>query len=954
MGLKPMREAPLRSNLIRVLTLSALSLFGFAAAGCQESCSNHDDCSSDQYCWAGACKDMGEVCRKPCAVVDDCGAGYNGYCIGGYCYGSADKCSCQPCDPCSATASECVGTCETNEDCSDSNACTEDTCLANQCVHTPVIQLGCCLGDGDCDDQNPCTKDRCQDNQCVFPTDPEAGCCQTHLDCDDGDPCTEDTCADDGRCLHGDREPGCCLVDPECDDMDPCSVDRCVNHLCVHPHTENVDGCACVSAGDCEDANPCSRDSCVDGACVYTLDPAGVFPGAECCGEDAHCEDGNHTTLDRCEEFVCGHSDLVPCVEPVDCFGIDPCAIYECRQGYCQVQQQLDDCCAHDFQCDDEDDCTTDACDGNVCSHDFVKNPGCCESAGDCNDGESCTLDLCCEEASCQTSDGPVQAHHCFHQASGAGCCVSDSECKDDNKCTEDVCDDYQCVHESIPECCYFDEQCEDDVACTEDRCVDAQCQNIAAPDCCLSSDDCDDDDPCTQDYCISNGCTHEEKSTCCLVDEECPSSDPCKVGACVDAKCVYSNAENCCAADADCDDGDGCTHDLCLANACVHTPVTAPDCCVPTEILTDDFEIGAPFQWTIQNTSNQVGWAVDGNGVSQSGAQALRYTGPGGSYQTPGNPNAGTALSSSMILPYEEDISIRFSLIADVRSDPAVDQLTLSIHDGEDVIPVWDRSDLPGGASSQFTTVAITSDAFAGETIRLKLDFDTVDAPPAGGVGVVIDDLIIGYGCAVGAVTCASDDDCLDGDPCSADTCVEGTCGVTHLSEPGCCGAPVLATELNTVPPNASLSPSINGVTWILSEHRHWSPPTSMYFGNPVTHTYDAGADTAAIGSLTLDGVDLTGMTQPVLAFQVWMNVEQYPFVDHFGVSVEGAELWNKKTDAPDLPGPTGWMPVTVDLSAYADQIVSVVFHFDSKDGNSNGYEGVYIDDLVVGEACP
>ena len=72
--------------------------------------------------------------------------------------------------------------CETDVDCNDNYACTEDECQDHQCYHTT----------GNCNDNNVCTDDECVNGICENVL--ISGCCHTNADCDDSDVCTIDEC----------------------------------------------------------------------------------------------------------------------------------------------------------------------------------------------------------------------------------------------------------------------------------------------------------------------------------------------------------------------------------------------------------------------------------------------------------------------------------------------------------------------------------------------------------------------------------------------------------------------------------------------------------------------------------------------------------------------------------------------------------------------------------------
>ena len=56
--------------------------------------------------------------------------------------------------------------------------------------------------------------------------------------------------------------------------------------------------------------------------------------------------------------------------------------------------------------------------------------------------------------------------------------------------------------------------------------------------------------------------------------------------------------------------------------------------------------------------------------------------------------------------------------------------------------------------------------------------------------------------------------------------------------------------------------------------------------------------------------------------------------------------------SSATGLNGTPGVEHRSVSLSAYANQLVQISFSFDTVDGNYNGFEGWYVDNIVVSDS--
>jgi len=179
---------------------------------------------------------------------------------------------------------ECAGPGE----CDDGVACTDDSCVAQLCVHTPNhalcanefycdgaeqcdTLLGCqpgtdpcpgppvcledtdqcvaCLVSGSCDDGIFCTINECINNVCVYT--PDNGVCDDGLFCNGAE-----TCSGQFGCLLG---------------SDPCGGAGC---------NEATDQCAnCALPGDCDDNDECTQDDCDQGTCTFTPRPYGDVDG---------------------------------------------------------------------------------------------------------------------------------------------------------------------------------------------------------------------------------------------------------------------------------------------------------------------------------------------------------------------------------------------------------------------------------------------------------------------------------------------------------------------------------------------------------------------------------------------------------------------------------------------------------------------------------------------------
>lgn len=342
--------------------------------------------------------------------------------------------------------------CNSNSECDDGNACTEDLCpaLNSICKFVPID--GCCLSSLDCNDGDPCTLDQCQENEC----DHIDQCCTDDLECDDGDDiCTTDLCINSFCQFLSSGEPGCCTPEVYAESFEfgdmggwEFQSDSAIYTWHLTDTTANT-GSWSLYFGN-ESVTDYGSDSLgtatsppidVPGGASVTLSLAALYDTESCCDEvtvqviDA---DGNDTDLGE----LAGDSGGWETVEyDISQFSNQTVRLAFLFDSDVAVESQgvfIDDlsieleCCSEDQECEDDNPCTMDSCPGldSLCLNVPIEN--CCVSNGDCNDGEICTQDSC-EEGECQHLDI---------------CCQDDIECDDaDDVCTIDVCSDGFCEY---------------------------------------------------------------------------------------------------------------------------------------------------------------------------------------------------------------------------------------------------------------------------------------------------------------------------------------------------------------------------------------------------------------------------------------------------------------------------------------------------------------------------
>ena len=200
-----------------------------------------------------------------------------------------------------------------------------------------------------------------------------------------------------------------------------------------------------VLGSPCTAAAQCDSGHCVEGVCCES----------SCSGTCMTCKLAGSAGL------CLPAPDGTPCPDGNACNGEEVCLLQECVSG-----EPLD--------CDDDNPCSTDACDPlNGCVHAPLADGTSCADEDLCNGQETCQAGMC-----------------------SAGEAL---DCDDGNPCTTDGCDALAgCNHRPLP----------DGSDCSQGLCAQASCQQGR----CLPADGyCDDDNPCTSDTCLpESGCQHQ------------------------------------------------------------------------------------------------------------------------------------------------------------------------------------------------------------------------------------------------------------------------------------------------------------------------------------------------------------------------------------------------------------------------------------------------------------
>lgn len=325
-----------------------------------------------------------------------------------------------------------------------------------------------------CDDGKPCTLDLCflkSPNFCGHAA--MSHCCLTNSACNDGNACTVDSCMADGICQN-EALPDCCNDASVCDDDDDCTADACLNHACRHGPKFFGEVC-CVDDTDCGSANPCQLGFCEDSVCEF-------FKVPDCCAANWQCHDWNPCTQDVCDPLahVCQYSAVPACCQDA---------------AMCEAAKSPENYCRPSF------------CIAAKCKY-GPPVAGCCATLADCQDDNPCTTDAC-----------DTDAHECVHELTSPTCCSQSEDCPSPSlPCTVANCLSNSCTYPALPDCCVSDDECDDDNFCTLDVCVADSCHHAYSSDdnCCVTKQDCLGDGlPCTTESCVAQSCVSSVQSPC-------------------------------------------------------------------------------------------------------------------------------------------------------------------------------------------------------------------------------------------------------------------------------------------------------------------------------------------------------------------------------------------------------------------------------------------------------
>jgi hypothetical protein len=195
-----------------------------------------------------------------------------------------------------------------------------------------------------------------------------------------------------------------------------------------------------------------------------------------------------------------------------------------------------------------------------------------------------------------------------------------------------------------------------------------------------------------------------------------------------------------------------------------------------------DDLESAADTSIAVVDASGSgVKWHRSSR-RSSTGTWSLYLGTDAGDYQA-GQPIDSTA-SISLALPSTASVAFRFDLWIETEGTPGYDRFTIDVSapDGEHAL--FSSDDLGGTTDGAFSRHELDLTAWAGQSVTLRLRFETVDARINQFEGVYVDRLGVWTGC------CGATSECDDLDPCTKEHCRADLSGCERTTIEGCCGA--------------------------------------------------------------------------------------------------------------------------------------------------------------------
>ena len=661
-------------------------------------------------------------------------------------------------------------------------------------------------------------------------------------------------------------------------------------------------------------------------------------------------------------------------------------------------------CCAAASDCDDGNACSADLCQPTsggtpACVH--SPKADCCNTIGDCNDGKPCTLDLC-----------PVAGGNCLHSAK-IDCCMSAADCDDQDACTVDDCaaPGGGCKHQNT--CCKTDAECKTADSCFTGTCSAGQC--VFESVCCQKDDDCDDFNPCTKDACDAGKCAYSASTApgCCAPTVLSSGFDGSDGGYSITPMAASGPtwyAKNV----ADSQGGMGV---LAFGdpNAATYTISAASKpkavAIAPYITLLSGKEASFSFSYRGDTVSASLLLRVSADIDGTDTTLVTKTVNTGSTTWQTVTIDLSSVSGKSFALRFEVSPSSTFGNLTNTQvyldnvhvdstcqpkkcantaaCNPAfaLNCYTGVCSDGQCSWPysccatdgdcndnVLCTTDKCVSQKCQFSPIKnccmgngdcndsdpCTTDSCAGPGANCT--FAAIAGCCKTNIGCDDKNACTIDTCTKNVCTntntcCSADADCSDGETkCTTDTCVAQKCQHKPTGAAGCCIPDIWSNEFDANDAKGmvfanSAGPAQGWQLWLGSTQVK-SGTGVLYYGDPTVGNFNFGANN---GTATTPPITLPGGVNSKVTFDLFMDTEQGPPYDALtlNIYVGGAktQLWDKNTNGYSVGA---WASISVDLSKYVGQEVTLEFAFNTVDSIGNGGFGVAVDNLHFTALCP
>lgn len=587
---------------------------------------------------------------------------------------------------------------------------------------------------------------------------------------------------DSGMLPDGYKFVACDTPGSPCNAHDPCAINPiCGNDGLCHP----------TFYQNCNDDLACTQDVCLgagkcdhipaSGQCALAVKQAGGPSKVQCFNTD------DRNPADPCK--VCDPERSGKAWSPAtggSCNDGEDCTKDDyCDNGVCKGTYYGD-------QCQDEYGCTEDVCDGkggclgNKLMADSCLINGACYKKGD-TDAQKCNV---CDPSKSTNAWTPLSLHCLINgrcEAPGAvspdGCGECDPAkntsdwtpvaglCKISGKCYKSG--DKNTSAGGCAECdptanatgwtvkgdnCLIGSKCinpgdKDSLGCGECKPATNKYDYTAIANKCLIENKCfapGEKDPTNCGECdpTVSGNSWTVKGDNCLVSGKCynpgdPNDDGCAQCKPTSDKYAFTPLTSKCTIGANCyadteADSSGCMQ--CLVATPGKWSVKGT-----TKITIYNFESGL-MGWTATNSDAKVGWIASSRRPA-TGSQSLYYGDPAvGSFSTGATANKGTVLSPSIALSAGKKAGVRLWLYGDIEKGTFGDLITISVVESGKTTSLWTKPST--FVQKTWFEVSLDLSSYAGKTIQLKIEFDTLDGFVNDGEGLFVDDISVYENC--------------------------------------------------------------------------------------------------------------------------------------------------------------------------------------------------------------